>query len=310
MIFKKIFITLIIAWFTVGMLCSQEKTGSTTPSFLWQVESKAIKTATTPKSYLLGSIHFLKKEHYPLKKVIEEAFDQADVLAVEVDISSDKIAKAGMMLMQKGMYSGEETLKANISEKTFQLARDKLKELGMDISGFQTFKPWMVAMSIINMELMKLGFNPNYGIDKYFLDKVSESTSAPGKKEIVELEGVEYQVKLFESFSKEEGEKFLLSSVMEANQWEKELDNLVNAWSTGDTEKMEQLLTQNIQKYPELNDLYKKLLDDRNEKMVEKIISYLKTGKTYFIVVGAAHMVGKKGIVQLLKEKGLKVKQL
>jgi len=200
MIFKKIFITLIIAWFTVGMLCSREKTGSTTPSFLWQVESTAIKTATTPKSYLLGSIHFLKKEHYPLKKVIEEAFDQADVLAVEVDISSDKIAKAGMMLLQKGMYTGEETLKANISEKTFQLARDKLKELGMDISGFQTFKPWMVAMSIINMELMKLGFNPNYGIDKYFLDKVSESTSAPGKKEIVELEGVEYQVKLFESF--------------------------------------------------------------------------------------------------------------
>jgi len=97
---------------------------------------------------------------------------------------------------------------------------------------------------------------------------------------------------------------------MEANQWEKELDNMVNYWTTGDTKKMEQLITQNMRKYPELNDLYKKLLDDRNEKMVEKIISYLKTGKTYFIVVGAAHMVGKKGIVQLLKEKGLKVKQL
>ncbi len=312
MTWKKILITLIIAWFTVAMLCSQEKTENTTKSFLWQVESTSITTATTTKSYLLGSIHFLKKEHYPLKKVIEEAFDQTDVLAVEADISADKMAKAGTMLMQKGIYTGEETLKANISEKTFQLAQDKLKELGMDIAGFQKFKPWMVAMSIISMELIKLGFNPNYGIDKYFMDKVSESTSASasGKKEIVELEGAEFQVKFFDSFSKEESEKFLLSSVMEANQLEKELENMVNAWSTGDTEKMEQLLTQNIQKYPELKDLYKKLLDDRNEKMVEKIISYLKTDKKYFIVVGAAHMVGKKGIIQLLKEKGLKVKQL
>jgi len=307
---KKFLITFIIAWFTVAMLCSQQKKENTTKSFLWQVEPTSITTAITTKSYLLGSIHFLKKEHYPLKKVIEEAFDQTDVLAVEVDISADKMAKAGTMLLQKGMYTGEETLKANISEKTFQLAQDKLKELGMDIAGFQKFKPWMVAMSIISMELIKLGFNPNYGIDKYFMDKVSESTSVSGKKEIVELEGAEFQVKFFDSFSKEESEKFLLSSVMEANQLEKELDNLVNAWSAGDTEKMEQLLTQNIQKYPELKDLYKKLLDVRNEKMVEKIISYLKTDKKYFIVVGAAHMVGKKGIIQLLKEKGLKVKQL
>jgi uncharacterized protein YbaP (TraB family) len=216
--------------------------------------------------------------------------------------------KASTMLLQKGMYTGEETLKANISEKTFQLVEDKLKELGMDISGFQTFKPWMVAMTIEGMELMKLGFTPNYGIDKYFIDKAS--TSTPGKKEIVELEGLEYQVKLFESFSKEENEKFLISAIMEANQLEKEIDAMVNAWTIGDVGKMEQLLIQNIQKHPELKVLYKKILDDRNEKMVEKIISYLKTDKKYFIVAGAAHMVGRKGIIQLLKENGFKVKQL
>ncbi len=306
MTWKKRFITLIIiiTWFSLVTLYSREKTGSTGKSFLWQVES----TGAAGKSYLLGSVHFLKKEHYPLKKVIEEAFEQTDVLAVEADISTDKMTKASMMLLQKGMYTGEETLKANISEKTFQLVGDKLKELGMDISGFQKFKPWMVAMTIEGMELMKLGFNPNYGIDKYFLDKASTSTS--GKKEIVELEGVEYQVKLFESFSKEESEKFLISAIMEANQLEKEIDAIVNAWAVGDTGKMERFFIQDIQKYPGLKTVYKKILDDRNEKMVEKIISYFKTDKKYFIVVGAAHMVGRKGIIQLLKEKGFRVKQL
>jgi len=298
---KKFFIILILTWFSLVTVYSREKTGSTGKSCLWQVES----TGTAGKSYLLGSVHFLKKEHYPLKKVIEEAFVQTDVLAVEADISGDKLAKAGPMLLQKGIYAGEETLKANISEKTFQLVRNKLKEMGMDIAGFQKFKPWMVAMTIEGMELMKLGFNPNYGIDKYFLDKASTS----GKKEIVELEGIEYQVKLFESFSKEDNEKFLLSAVMEAYQLE-EIDAMVNAWVSGDTEKMERLFIQDIQKYPGLKSVYKKILDDRNEKMVEKIISYFKTGKKYFIVVGAAHMVGEKGIIRLMKEKGFKVEQL
>ena len=299
---KKFFIMLILTWFSLVTVYSREKTGSTGKSCLWQVES----TGTAGKSYLLGSVHFLKKEHYPLKKVIEEAFVQTDVLAVEADISGDKLAKAGPMLLQKGIYAGEETLKANISEKTFPPVRNKLKEMGMDIAGFQKFKPWMVAMTIEGMELMKLGFNPNYGIDKYFLDKASTS----GKKEIVELEGIEYQVKLFESFSKEDNEKFLLSAVMEADQLEREIDAMVNAWVSGDTEKMERLFIQDIQKYPGLKSVYKKILDDRNEKMVEKIISYFKTGKKYFIVVGAAHMVGEKGIIRLMKEKGFKVEQL
>jgi uncharacterized protein YbaP (TraB family) len=279
-------------------LDARDGSDGTGKSFFWEVET------TTGKSYLLGSIHLLKKEHYPLKDVIEQAFESIDVLAVEADISGDKMVREGMNMLQKGMYTGEETLQKNISPKTFKLARDKLKELGMDIDAFKTFKPWMLALTIEGMELMKLGFDPNFGIDKYFLDK------AAGKKEIVELEGIGFQMELFESFSKEESEKFLLSGITEATQMGKEVNVMVDAWANGDTRKMAQFLTENIEKYPELNGMYKKILDDRNEKMVEKILAYLQTGKRYFIVAGAAHMVGEKGIVRLLKEKGINVKQL
>jgi uncharacterized protein YbaP (TraB family) len=162
----------------------------------------------------------------------------------------------------------------------------------------------MVAMTITSMGLVKMGFNPNYGIDKYFLDR------AVGKKEIAELEGLEFQVKLFDGMSKEENDKFVLSSILEVDQMEKEMDKLINAWIDGDVQGLETFFTDNIQKYPELKNLYKKMLDGRNERMVEKIVTYLKSGKKYLIVVGAGHMVGKKGIVQLLKNKGIKLKQL
>ncbi|HLP58007.1 MAG TPA: TraB/GumN family protein, partial [Candidatus Deferrimicrobium sp.] len=246
----------------------------------------------------------LKKEHYPLKKIIEDSFALSDVLAVEADVSSKKMAQEGMMILQKGMYKDEETLKKNLSENTYQLAEKKLKELGMDIQGFQKFKPWMVAMTISSLELMKLNFDPNYGIDKYFLEKAAD------KKEIAELEGLEYQLNLFEGFSKEEMDKFLLSTIIEADQTGKEIEILVDAWLTGNTEKAEKSITENIHKYPELDAMYKKILDTRNENMVEKITSYLKSNKKYFIIAGAAHMVGKKGIVQLLQDKGFTVTQL
>jgi uncharacterized protein YbaP (TraB family) len=298
MTWKKSFIALLIIWVSLVSVYGQEKADSTGKSFLWQVEG------TAGKSYLLGSVHLLKKEHYPLKKPIEDAFAQTDVIAVEADVSGEKMMKDGMKILQKGMYQDEETLKNNISEKTYQLAEKKLEELGMNIEGLQKFKPWMVAMTITSMGLVKMGFNPNYGIDKYFLDR------AVGKKEIAELEGLEFQMKLFDGMSKEENDKFLLSSILEVDRMEKEMDKLISAWIDGDVERLETFFTENIQKYPELKNLYKKMLDGRNERMVEKIVTYLKSGKKYLIVVGAGHMVGKKGIVQLLKNKGIKVEQL
>jgi len=292
---KIVLIPFLVAVLLLTSLCGQEKAGK---SFLWKIESD------TGASYLLGSVHFLKKETYPLREVIEDAFEQCDVLVVEADVSNAKMAEVSMMTLQKGMYQGEETLKDNLSEKTYQLAKKKMDELGLNIEGFAKFKPWMAAINILGMQLMKMGFNPNYGIDKYFLEK------ATGKKEILELEGIEFQLNLFDSFLEEESEKFLLSTILEADQIGKEVDNLVNAWVSGDTVKMEQILTENIRKYPKLENLYKRLIDDRNERMVEKIITYLNSGEKYFIVAGAAHMIGKKGIVPLLKAKGYTVKQL
>jgi uncharacterized protein YbaP (TraB family) len=267
-------------------------------SFLWKVESDK------GTSYLLGSIHLLKKEHYPLKQIIEDAFADSDTILVEANLSDPEAMKMAMQILKKGMYQGEETLKDNISEKTYQLAQEKLKEMGLDIKHYIKFKPWMAAMTILNFQLVKLGFDPNYGIDMYFLKK------AAGKVEIQELEGIEFQLKLFENFSKEESEKFFLSSVLEADQLGKELDKMVNAWIKGEVETLERLMTENIDKYPELKDFYKKIADDRNVGMADKIINYLRQGRRCFVVVGALHMVGKKGIVQLLKDKGYTVTQL
>lgn len=295
---KTLLIIPFIIWVSLVSVYGLAEKEDTGRSFLWEIEGAA------GKSYLLGSVHLLKKEHYPLKPAIEKGFEQTDALAVEINLGGENMMKQAMALMQKGMFTGEETLKNNISEETYQLAKKRMEAAGMNIETCNKFKPWFLAMTITSSELVKLGFSPNYGIDIYFLGKAS------GKKEIAELEGIDFQLKMLDGLSKAESESFLLSSIKEADLMAKEFDNLIDAWITGNIEKMERLLTENEQKTTGLNDLYKKILDDRNEKMVEKIVNYLKSDKTYFIVAGAAHMVGKKGIVRLLEKRGIKTKQL
>lgn len=267
-------------------------------SFLWEIQADA------SKSYILGSVHLLKKEMYPLKAAVEKAFTDSDVLVVEADVSADKMMDVAALTMKKGFYAGEETLKDNISANTYNLVKDWLKKNNMDIEGFHKFKPWMLALTITSMELVKMGFDPNYGIDKYFLEK------AAGKKEILELEGIQFQLNLFDGLTKEENDQFLFASLQEISGPKEEFDRMIEVWLKGDADLMEDLVTKNIQKFPKLKNLYQKLTDDRNVKMLEKILSFLDQDKSYLIVVGAAHLVGKKGIIQLLRDRGFSLKQL
>ncbi|MCP4151518.1 MAG: TraB/GumN family protein [bacterium] len=294
--FSAILVTFICLWaISPGTLRAADEG----KSFLWELDTGA------GKSYLLGSVHMLQERHYPLKKVIRDAFNQSDILLVEADITGEKAVSGALIAMKKGVYSGKETLKTNISDKTYELAKKKLKELGMDIEGMNSFKPWMVSTMIIMAEMSKLGFNPKYGIDMHFMNK-----AVAQQKKIMELEGAEFQFNLLDSFSKKENEKFLLSAIVESGDVKKEFNNLIAAWQCGDTTTMESLLVKSFSQYPELLSFKNKLLDERNERMVDKLMDCFKTGKNFLVIVGAAHMVGEKGLIQLLKKKGYSLKQL
>ena len=267
--------------------------------FLWKIDNGG------SPCYLLGSIHMMKKEHYPLSPVIENAFSQCDVLGLEINMTGAGAAAGALKLMKSGSYGSESSLKDNVSASTLQLLEKKVKELGMDAASFTKYKPWMAAMLIMQWEMGKLGFNPLYGIDMHFMNQAKEK-----KMEIVELENFDLQIKLFAGLSKEDSEMFLRSTLLDAEKLETQMNTVVNAWMKGDTKTIEGFFTSNVKEYPELEKMYKKMNDDRNVGMAEKVVTYLKTGKKYFIVVGAAHMVGKNGVVQMLKDKGYTVTQL
>lgn len=267
-------------------------------SILWSVRSE------TGTVYLLGSIHVAKPELYPLHSSIEAAFDQSDTLVVEINPDEFDNSRLQSLFMQYGTYPPTETLNRKISKETYTLVQQKFQEAGMPMEPFSRFKPWVLAVMLESVELQRLGFDKQYGIDDHFL------TQARGKKQVTAFETVEYQVSLFDSFSERLQELFLRYTLSDMNLLADQMDSIMKHWQAGDAAGMEALIFQTINEEPDLAPVYEKLIYERNAHMASDIEAFLKTKHRYFVVVGAGHLVGKGSIVDLLRKKGYVVEQM
>jgi uncharacterized protein YbaP (TraB family) len=265
--------------------------------FLWSVRSEKAVV------YLLGSIHVAKPELYPLHRAIEAAFEESDTLVLEIDPSESDSSRLQSLFFQYGTYPPEETLDRKISKETYTLVEKKFQESGLPMGSLNRFKPWVLAVMLQTVELQRLGFDKQYGIDEHFL------IAAQGKKQITAFETVEYQIGLFDGFSDHLQELFLRYTVSDLNLLAGQMDAVMKGWQAGESGAVEALIFQSINEEPELRPVYEKLIYERNKQMVSGIEAFLKTENRYFVVVGAGHLVGKGGIVDLLRKKGYDVEQ-
>ena len=266
-------------------------------SFLWKIQSK------TSTVYVLGSLHLAKKEIYPLSQKIENAFDQSDFLVVEANVNDIKKIDI-QKLMESAFYPANDALEKHVSPETFEWVKKETEGLGIPLELLDKQKPWFLAMTLVSLESIKLGLDPNLGIDKYFLSK------AEGKKKILELESLDYQISLLSGFSEKDQELFLIYTLKDLNVMEQEVGRLIQAWVSGDAQAMESLLTRSVSEDKRLSAILEKLIFERNRTMVAKIEDFLRTKETYFVIVGAGHLVDNQGILKLLGGKGYLIEQL
>jgi len=126
-------------------------------------------------------------------------------------------------------------------------------------------------------------------------------------KQTIPLETVDFQINLLSNFSKEEGEALMKSTLRQMDSLKKDFDELLKAWETGDNEKLDKMLNEAMGDSPAI---YKRLLTDRNRNWIPKLEELTQGGKNVIVIVGAGHLVGKEGVVELLRQKGYKVTQL
>ena len=283
------FVLLFVLFAAAGEASAQDK------SFLWRVQSDKSNI------YILGSVHFLKKENYPLNKTIEKAFDSTQKLVLEIDLKSEDAGAVQRVTLEKGI-ARDRTLQQNVSPETYGLAEKRAQELGIDIRALSPLKPWLVALTMTALQLQKLGFDPNYGVDRYLVERAVKSG-----KTIVGLETVAFQIGLIDQLPERDQESMLRQSLKEMDLLDRGLDQIVGAWSTGDVTTLEGLLLSGMREYPAV---HQTVIVDRNRRWLPRIEKMIELGESTLIAVGAAHLVGKDGVIELLKARGYTVEQM
>jgi uncharacterized protein YbaP (TraB family) len=266
--------------------------------FLWKV------TGGSGVAFLFGTVHVGKNDLYPLASVIEDSFKQSDTLIEEVDpATSLESLRLAQDIIKGGMYPADDSIANHLSEVTRARLTDYAKsgQLGAD---YTRAKPWLLSLMIIQHQLKEMGFDQSKGLDQHFMKEATDMHKAIGA-----LETADSQLRLFSSFPDDLQDQLLLTTLLDAAEATDILDRTLKAWSSGNTEAMDGLINRDVRDHPVLQPLMEKMFYERNDAMTQQIEKFLQTGKTYFVAVGAGHLVGERGIVKQLRRKNYTVEQ-
>lgn len=267
-------------------------------AFLWHVKDAQGKNVAT----LVGSVHLATDDFYPLPDLFYDAFEKADALVVEVDMSKLDQNTFQASLLRKGMYQAPDALSKHVSKETLDAvnAYGKLPPVLTE-----RMKPWLLATMVTMQELQEIGYKPELGIDQHFLAKAKDT----GKK-VLELESSKAQLDLLSGFDAKLQEQFLIGTLRDIKTLGSSMEVVDKAWLGGDAQTLDQeLIQKSIERTPEIKPVMKKMFDDRNLAMSERIDRMIKNGGKPFVVVGAGHLVGEKGIIKLMGAQGYTLSQ-
>ena len=276
-------------------LATAESAPAQEKSLLWQVSRDG------NSMYLLGSIHYLRQEHYPLHATILKALDGSKKLILEVDLNAASAESAQKVTMEKAVYRDGSTLAKTVSAETYERAARRANELGLDMRILNPMKPWFAALTMMAIQLQRMGLEPRLGVDRHLAARAKSSGKPTGG-----LETLESQLSVFDRLSAKEQESMLRETVEELERLDKKINDIVATWLKGDADGLASLLLAGMREYP---DLYEKILVERNRRWVGEIEKLIGQESGAMVVVGAAHVVGKDSVIEMLKVKGYRVEQ-
>ena len=271
-------------------------TQAASQNFLWKA------TRNQGIVYLVGSVHLLTKDYYPLSPVLDAAFKESDLLVEEVDLAEMTAPDNQLGVLMRGMLPSGQSLEGVVSPATFALVSRRVADLGMPMEPLKRFKPWMLALTLLSVEWLKAGFDPDLGLDKHFYDRARDEG-----KTVQGLETLDFQISRFDGMTPDEQDRLLAQTLRELETQVTAVTTLANAWKAGDSSTVERIVLQDVRQEPRM---YQRLLVDRNRNWLPQIEALFERRGRAFVVVGAAHLVGTDGLIAMLRARGYTVEQM
>ncbi|MDR1110067.1 MAG: TraB/GumN family protein [Deltaproteobacteria bacterium] len=269
-------------------------------SFIWSVSDGG-----GPRLYLLGSVHMARPDLYPLPLVMEEAFAASDSLVVELDPTEVDHLGMAQATLRRGLYADGETIWRFLDPATADLLRSCLVKSSIPKVVAERMKPWLLAITMSVEALNGLGYDEELGLDRHFVLEAKEAG-----KPIHELETAQEQLEILFGLDEVDGLKFLRASLLEFEALDGQMGQVFLAWRNGDHQALGRILFSVYQENPELAPLLDKLVTGRNLKMMERLGPLMAPGQVPFMVVGATHLLGPRGILEAFRAAGFEVRQL
>jgi len=265
-------------------------------NFIWKATGK------DGVIYLVGSVHLLTRDFYPLSGAIETAYKDSDLLVEEVDLGEMQEPGSQFQMLSRGMLPSTQSLDKLVSPATFAAVSKRFTDIGMPIEPVKRFKPWLAALTLMAMEWQKAGFDANLGLDKHFYDRAKTDG-----KTVQGLETIDYQLARFDDMSPQLQDRLLAETLKDIDTEQANLTRLVDAWRAGDAPAVERIVLKDLTQEAQL---YQRLLVERNKNWLPKLEALFSRPRRAFVVVGAAHLVGPDGLISMLKAKGYMIEQL
>ena len=268
--------------------------------FLWQA------TVNGSEFDLAGSVHAGKRENFPLPDAYMSAYNQADGVILEVGDKTGTLQKMIFSYAKKDNLDEEQYLDKYLSNESKDILSELFRGKEDVLTRYYHYNGWLLNMAVSGRRSVLPGYDPEFSVDMYFHD-----LAVKDNKNIIGLDQIETQLKLFEFDVPLEAQVRILESVIQGAEkqalTEQSLfDNYYNNNLEGFREAF--LTSMNLEN-PQRRKIYDVVFAGRNRSWVEKLIELSKNQPgTYFMLVGSGHFFGPDNVLELLEDKGYSAK--
>jgi uncharacterized protein len=252
--------------------------------------------------YIGGTIHILRPADYPLPEQYDAAYQQAEVLVFETDMRALSSPKMMREMILQLSYSGDKTLQSEVSKETYQALESYAKSLGVSLNFMRKAKPGMMMSTFMIQELQKIGVSAE-GIDMHFLKRAEQD-----KKSLDQFETPMQQVSFLAELGVGNEDEFYRTLLKDSAATQTIFLDMLKFWRSGNSEQLDLLVNKTMK--TESPKMHQSLLVDRNLNWMPKIEAMSTTPEVEFILVGAAHLIGEQGVIEMLEAKGYNVSQM
>jgi uncharacterized protein YbaP (TraB family) len=257
-------------------------------------------------AYLFGTIHVGATSFYPLAPQVSSALAGAGRLVLELDTRANDAFE--LAVLKHASYPVGDHIRNHISPGTLRRLTAALHASGIPLSSVSHLKPWMLANTLAGLELARSGYARAHGNESFLLDAVQARGA-----DVAELESADYQLSLFDTLGDSDAEAYLREALDELSSGVsiKKSKAVIDAWMSGDAAALDALMADTVGAGTVTSDFTRRtLLDRRNPEMAQRIEHILKDGTVSFVGVGLLHLLGEKGLPQLLSQRGYQVERM